>query len=207
MDSAKEFLGAQRRFSMGIAVGVMLCILSPVALMFLSGVAESGKGIVTENVATAIGITTLLLMVAVAVGIFIIAGVGTEKYEFIKKGQFQIDASGAEYVRQLQESNKMTFAIQITIGVILCIIGVVPIILAGALIKDIPENQWIFTTCVSVLLLIVSVGVFLFIIAGIREDSYKQLLKQEEYGMKRRNQLSEKVGGVYWPLVTAGYLA
>ena len=71
MEEAGEFLSFRARFSGRIAFGVLLCILSPVLLIVLSGLQEGGLLSISEMTACAIGLIILLVMIGIAVAVFV----------------------------------------------------------------------------------------------------------------------------------------
>ena len=79
MEEAVEFLEIQKRIAPRIALGVSLCILSPVLLIVLSGLSDSGLFGISENIAAGVGITVLLVLVAIGVFLFIKCGGDAEK--------------------------------------------------------------------------------------------------------------------------------
>lgn len=71
------------------------------------------------------------------------------------------------------------------------------------------ENEFLVTILLTVTLFIVGVGVFLFVTAGTRWSSMEKLLQEGEYTVreKEKSKLVDGVGGIYWLVVTAIYLA
>ena len=86
METANSYLSLLRNVSSKIALGVLLCILSPIMLIGLTGWADHQTGgFLSGEAAVSIGLTVLLLMVAAAVAIFIIFGRNMESYDFLEK--------------------------------------------------------------------------------------------------------------------------
>ncbi|SEW01375.1 permease prefix domain 1-containing protein [[Clostridium] fimetarium] len=219
LEETKDFIQSTSKFALKIAMGVILCILSVVPLIILVGLSGGDNSIdvangilffeanaVPEKVALAIGLTILFVFVAIAVALFIISGLQYEKYSYIKKENFELDYLASNYVKDLKENETAEFGIKITLGVILCIISVIPVVIAGTLFDDLSDG--VAAVCVGLLLIIVAASVYLFITAGMKRDSYKQLLHEEEYASKNVNNddLAGKVASVYWPIATAIYL-
>lgn len=219
LEEAEEFIQNTAKFAFRIAIGVVLCIMSVVPLIILcafsvedysidtvSGMESFTAFTIPEKAGIAIGLIFLFVAIAIAVAIFIISGLKYEKYSYLKKERFSLDYPATNYVTDLYEQYKSTFAIKITLGVVLCIMSVIPVVVAGVLFDDLSEVAT--TLCVGLLLVIIAVAVHLFITAGMKRDSYMQLLQKEEYEPKNKDKedLAGKVGSVYWPLVTAGYL-
>lgn len=68
LEEANGYLELVEKTAKKIAAGVSACILSPVLLFLLSGIAEHGILPLTEDMAAGIGVSILLLTVAGAVG-------------------------------------------------------------------------------------------------------------------------------------------
>ena len=83
MEEASTFLEYNETSSRLISTGVMVCILSPVVLILLAGLAEQGRIAMDVSVAEAAGTALLLIMVAAAVGVFIREGMRGKKYEYL----------------------------------------------------------------------------------------------------------------------------
>ena len=85
MEEASSFLEYNESSSRLISTGVMVCILSPVVLILLAGLAEQGRIAMDVSVAEAAGTALLLIMVAAAVGVFIREGMRGKKYEYLER--------------------------------------------------------------------------------------------------------------------------
>jgi len=202
---AEEFLDKSTSFAKRIALGVMMCILSPVVLIVLAGYAGNGFYL-TENAAAGLGLTILFLLVAGAVVLFVLSGMRMQKYAELHKGEFLLSPEAKELAAAGRDAFAAKFTRLIAIGVALCILSAMPLIIAAVLA---PQPEYEYTLLTGVLLAMVSIGVFLFVYAGIRKESYDRLLQEgccspEE---REKEKASERFGGIYWPLVTAVYLA
>lgn len=209
LEEAQEYLEATGQMGSRIGIGVTLCIWSPILLLVLGGIAD---GTSWENVAGGIGLLALLILAAPAVAIFIFNGMQYEKYENLKKEPFTLGQSAMNYVQEEREGFRGMFALSITMGVVLCIIGVIPISIGGIFGGDSSAFGGI---AIGILLFLVSIGVFLFIYAGTRQDAYNVLLQKEEYQYEKKLPKDKKkkagriigaVGGVYWSIITCIYL-
>ncbi|MEI3504118.1 MAG: hypothetical protein V8Q42_10875 [Anaerovoracaceae bacterium] len=78
MEEASEYLELRRAAAPRMALATLLCILSPVCLILLSGLSEISSSGVTENAAAGVGMCILLCLVAVAVVIFLSCGSGSK---------------------------------------------------------------------------------------------------------------------------------
>ena len=96
------------------------------------------------------------------------------------------------------------FAREMAIGVVLCILSVIPIVIAGTM----NAADYICAFCVGFLLLIIAVGVNRIIRVSMIKGSYDILLQEGEFSRKE-NRLKKKADvftNAYWCLATAIYL-
>ena len=205
METASAFLAFRRNWAPRIALAVFLCIISPVALIMLGAFSEYGVLDISENAAGGIGLIILLLLVAGAVSIFIIYGMKNQPFEFLEKENIDTAYGVTGMVREYRERCAAVCSTQIVLGVVLCILSVLP--LFGALC--VTENELVILLCVCLLMVIVAVGVVFLVLAGMNRGAANMLLQEGDYSRaeKKRNRLTSTAAGVYWLLVTAGYLA
>lgn len=206
LEEAENFMHLTKEVSPKIAFAVVLCILSPVCLILFSGFSEFGfLGVtMTENMAAGLGITILLIFVAIAVVIFIIYGTKLSKYEYLEKECFTLQQGVERMVEERKKEFETRFRYSISAGVVLCILGVIPLIL-GAIVG---ANEMICIFCVIILLLLVACAVFLFVSSGSIYGSYEKLLQIAAYTLnnKQLNKSLPSFSGAYWCFITALYL-
>lgn len=205
-DKINSFLNDTAHFAYMIALGVSLCILSPVLLIGLAGfITDEGPGFISETVFVIVGLLALLIMVAVAVKIFISNSVYMNRYKYIKNGEFSLSKDQTIGIEKEFAEFEPGFGKGISLGVGLCILSSVPLIIAAVM----EMSDVIVVLMVPVLLIIIAIAVNKFVKLGLIREGYMQLLKQEEFepANKAKAELEEKVGGIYWPVVVAIYLA
>lgn len=202
-EEADVFMRIVREVSSKIALGVSLCILSPICLILLGGLAEE-KGVLSEDMAGGIGVVVLLLFVAVGAGILILNGMKIEKYEYLEKESIQI----SEELRKLVSGKKEKFAPvyrkSVVAGVLLCICSLIPLFLAAGF----QAGDFIEVCCVCVLLGVVAVGVYCFVRFGTIQGSFDKLLEEGDYTREKKS-ANKKVGafaGIYWCIIAAIYV-
>lgn len=187
-----------------VGIGVSLCILSPVCLILLGGLSEYNLFSFSENQASGIGITILVLLVAAAVTLFISEDLKSSKYKYLDKESLFLDNDVYDIVKKRQSSFEESYKKYIIIGVTLCICSVIPYFIAVAL--DSPSL--IYVCCTALLLVIIAVAVYLFIYASMIYESFQRFLKkenstqEENMHQKRKKSISQ----LYWSLVLALYL-
>jgi len=205
LEEANAFMKLTRQLAGKLALGTALCVLCPVPLILLAGLAEYGGLAISEDRAGGIGAAILLIMVAAGVAILILSGMKLGKYDFLETEEITLQYGVKGLVEKRKEEFSGVFRVCVTVGVVLCIIGAVPIMLAAA-----REVEDLTAVCsVDILLVLVSVAVFLFVWAGSIQNSFNKLLQVEEFTAEQKavKKRTSFFAGAYWCLVTAVFLA
>jgi len=202
LQEADVFLKSKAANGRQTALGAMLCILSPVLLILFAGMIS--VGMMPEGIAVGVGVAALLLMIAAAVAIFIIGGEKMKRFKYLQTHNFELEYGVSGIVRERRAAFDKRYLTSTVVGVILCVLCVIPLIIAG--VVGAPDMICIYMTVL--LLLIVSVAVFLIITAGSVKAGYDQLLSEGECDPieKENSKRHSRLGGIYWPIVVAVYL-
>ena len=204
MEEANIFLDMKRKSAPTIANATLMCIISPVLLILLSTMADDHVLNISEAVAAGVGLVFLFGMIAAAVFMFITSGMRESHMEHLEKESFETEYGVSGMVKEKRNSYESIFTRGIAIGVVLCILSVVPLVIVG--IMDAPDYVCgIFT---ALLLIIVAVGVNMIIRVSIVKSSYDILLQEGEFSKeeKRAKRKLDPFAGIYWCLATAIYL-
>lgn len=205
MESANVYLELLQQVSSKIALGVSLCILSPIMLIGLTGVSDQKKGmILSAEAAVGIGMTILLLMVAVAAAIFIIYGRKIEAYDFLEKEPIELTYGVKGLVEKEKLGYEAAHSRKLVLGIVLCILSAVPIMVLA--VSD--KNGVLTIVGVNLCLILVSVGVYLLVSTGIVYGGFQRLLEEGDYtrNQKIENKRNDVINKIYWCSVTAIYL-
>lgn len=205
MKEANEYMECSKKVTPQIALGTVLCILSPVCLLFLAGVIESGNQIISEALTTGVGMIILLIMISIAVSIFIISGSKMKKFEYLKQEDFETEYGIIGFARELKAQEQQNATKRTVIGTILCICSAIPLISASL----VEASDTVLVWMVCVLLCMVATAVYLFITAGTVKNCCDVLLKEGEYtaDSKISNKKLSFLYSAYWSIIVAIYLA
>ena len=202
LEMANDFISKRYKNAFRIAWGVLLCILSPVTLILLSGLCEYYH-ILSEEIALSIGLTTLFILVAIAVSLFIISGNNTREYEFITTKAFETEYGVSGMVRQRKKEFQNTYNNFNLIGIIFCVLSVVPLLIC-AFLKE--EIYAIYGTVN--LFVIAGGGTFLIVYGGCKMGAFVALLQEGDYQKEKKTQnpLLSAISTAYWMMATIIYL-
>ncbi len=205
MEEASAFLRVREQNASYVALGVMLCILSPILLILLSGAQEMGLVALTERQAAGLGLAALFLLVGCAVALFVTSVLRARQFEYLEKEPIDTLYGVDGMVRERREKFRPTFTRRLTVGIVLCVVAVMPLFIGLVLYG---EESFAHVIAVGLLLTLVAAGVLLIVRSSIVWDSFKQLLEEDDYS-RRSKEESKKFGwvsGSYWLLVTAAFL-
>ena len=199
----ERYLQVSKETGKRIALGVGLILLGVANLIFLNALAE--RGYVAEKIAQAAGVGGLLLMIALAVYIFIMAGVKSGKYENLETTIVKIDPYLHDRIVQMKEDYRPDFARRIAGGVGLILLSVVALVTVAILEVG---GEFAVMLLVCVLLLAIGSAVGLFISAGSEMEAYDKLLNEGDYTKQHKagNSFAGKISGPYWLLAVVIYL-
>ena len=207
MEEANAFLAAREVNARQIALGVMLCILSPICLILVCGLWEFGLAPLSEAQAVGIGLAVLLLMVGAAVALFVTSALRTGRYQYLEALPVETLYGVDGMARERREQFRPTRNRQLTLGIVLCVLAVIPVFLSLVLYGE--EDHFGHLAAVALLLALVAVGVLLIVRSSILWGSYQILLEEGDYSRaaKEANARALPFNSIYWGLVTAGFLA
>ena len=205
LEEANEFISLEKSSSRRVANGVSLCITSPVLLIVLCGLAEQTGALISEGLASAIGIAVMFAMIAAAVYSFISYGIKIKPFEFLEKEEIETAYGVDGMVKEKMKAYSIRRSNDIAIGVILCVLSAVPLIVAACT----EASDTVLCAMTGVLLTLVAIGVNRIVKTSIIWSSYEKLLQENEYSKreKEKSRNIDAVASVYWCAVTAGYLA
>ena len=216
MEQAARYLALRKACAPKIALAVAMCIVSPVVIIFLSAMADAGLGSISEDLAAGLGVSVILVLVAIAVGMFLSCGAKTKEFDFLEKEPFETEYGVSGMVRERRKVYEPTASRCTILGVVLCILAVVPLMLelgvassdvAALLVRVAPADVYA-AAAVDALLLLVACGVGVLVWSGTYTGAMDQLLEEGDYTRKKkaRSGVMSTVSLIYWLSVTAIFL-
>ena len=205
MEEANDYL-KQKAVSAGrIAIGVMLCILSPITLILLAAAQEEHILTLSEEQAAGIGILVLMLLVGTAVGIFVYYGMKLSRFDYIGKEALETAYGVDGMIRERMERYSGDHLRYMVIGILLCVLSCLPMFVGLIIDKN---DDFIMISAICVMLALIAIGVLLIVRTNIIMGAMKSLLEEGEFSRenKRENKRNETVMGIYWLSATALYL-
>ncbi|MEL7626284.1 MAG: permease prefix domain 1-containing protein [Anaerolineaceae bacterium] len=200
----ERYFAVSRESGRQIAGGVALILLGVSGLILLQTFADIG--LIYEKIAQAIGVGGLLLLIAVAVYMFIMAGIRIDRYENLETKFVNIDPYLRNRIKLQKDEYIPVFGRTIAAGVFLILLGVIALVTVAIL--DFAED-FVPQLLVVGLLLLIAIAVGMFIMSGMRMGVYDKLLNEGDYTRRKKEEANfmQPFAGLYWMLVLGGYLA
>lgn len=203
MEEASAFLEHNEEAAGRISTGVMMCILSPVLMISLGGLAEAGFISMNETTAGITGLIIMLVIIAIAVGLFLREGLHGKRYEYLETENIETEYGVSGMVKDRRDAYAETHSRLLITGIMLCIISAIPLLL-GQVTKYSNNTDLLPILTVALLLIMCSGGVKLIVLTCIRQGGYDRLLEEGDY--TRLDKKAGRYDGIYWAVATAGYL-
>ena len=130
MEEANAFLQVKEQNSRSISLGVMLCILSPVILILVCTAQEFGMVALSEMQAAGLGLIALFILIGAAVALFVTSGLRGSRFSYMEHEILDTLYGIDGMVRDRKEKFREIHVRQLTIGIVLCVVAVLPIFIS-----------------------------------------------------------------------------
>ena len=206
MEEASTFLSVKAATARPVALGVFLCILSPICLLLLGAMCEQPNSGMSEGFAAGVGLVILLGMVVTSVAIFVSCGSKTARFEYLEREIFETEYGVTGMVKARKEQYKAAYDRGNLIGVCLCVLSPIFLFLGMAIFSG---DILLLVFCLCLTLALAGVGVLFLVGVGIPWASFEKLLQEGEYSREEKSRLpvTGAVSTVYWLAAVAVYLA
>ena len=202
-DEVREFIEDNNQFAKRIALGVMLCIMGGMAVVFFAGTSEYKLIFSTESIQIGIGLIALFALVGIAVFLFVTSAMKMEKYESFKMSIVSLTKRMKLEVKDQHEAYSKKYPLIIAVSVVLIIFSVIPLIAAGLLESD----DYTMVLFVVLLLGVTMFSVYALVRSSLKMDAYKTLLNiQKRTQRSSIEKRAESYEAIYWPIIVAIYL-
>ena len=204
LEQALKYVESKMEVSSLVTKGVLLCVCSVVPLFFFLAMAQTNRLNLTSNVAAAIGVVSLLVMVSIGISFFI----STNQYEKdiapIENEAFELVYGVHSVFQEKLQKFRATYNLRLSMGIFMFIISFVPLMFVSMFF----DGSDIILMMLIVLILMIAAGIYIVASASAKYDAYNNILKDNgiETEKSRRTKRAEKLAAFYWPLLTAIYL-
>ena len=204
-EEARRYLQLQTAAIPKTTLGVALCVWSPIALIGLPVLRSTLNWGFPEEICSGIGLCVLLVMVAAGVALLLTASGKLREFEYLEREPIETDNGTREQALFMQREVLPICAKRNTIGVVLCILSVLPLF-ALMCVPGVPDGYYSLAVCA--LLLLVGIACLLLVRMGSMRGAVDKLLEQGDYTRenKAKSRFVGAVSAAYWLVVTAAFL-
>lgn len=204
LERAAKYIESKVEVSALITKGVMLCVCSVIPLFFFLAMAETNRLNLTGNIAAAIGVVSILVMVSIGISFFI----KTNQYEsdiaVIDNEAFDLAYGVHGVFKEKLQKFRVTYNRRLSVGIFIFIISFVPLMFVSMF----SSGSEIILMMLIVLILMIATGIYIVAPVSAKYDAYNNILKDSclETAKSKRTKRAEKLAAFYWPLLTAIFL-
>jgi len=204
LEQALKYVENKMEISGLVTKGVMLCVCSVVPLFFFLAMAETNRLNLTGDVAAAIGVVSILIMVSIGISFFIRTIQHESDTSPIDNGTFELAYGVHSVIKEKLQKFRVTYNLRLSIGIFMFIVSFVPLMFVSMF----SSGSDVVLMMLIVLILIIAAGIYIIAPVTTKYDAYGNILKDTciETEKSQRTKRAEKLAAFYWPLLTAVYL-
>lgn len=204
LEQAVKYIDNKMAISALTIKGVILCVCSVIPLFFFLAMAHTHRLNLTGDIATAIGILAMLVMISIAISFFIRVNQYENDMAVIDNERFELAFGVHSVFNEKLQKYKPTYNLRLSIGIFMFITCFAPLMFVSMFFG----GSDVVLMMLNVLILMISVGLYLVIPASAKIDALNNILKDttQETAKSKRTKRAEKLAAFYWPLLTTIYL-
>ena len=138
----------------------------------------------TEDQVGGLGLIAMIALIGIAVAIFVSSGFRISRFEYLEKESIDTLYGVTGMVKERREEFRPVFSHQMTIGIVLCVLAVIPIGVSAVLAG---ENEFLHVVSTAVMLVLIAFGVLLIVRASIVWGSFQILLEEGDYSREAKD--------------------
>jgi len=204
LEQSLKYVESKVEMSGLVTKGVMLCVCSVIPLFFFLAMAATNRMNINGDIAAALGIVSILIMVSLGVSFFIKTNLFESDIDPIENEPFELAYGVHSVFKEKLQKFKSTYNRRLSIGVFMFIISFVPLMLVSIFYGG---TETVLMMLI-VLLLIISIGIYIVAPVSAKLDAYNNILKDCSVVTEKskRTKRAEKLAAFYWPLLVAIFL-
>lgn len=203
-EEAEGYINSKKKSGLLTAIGVFFILCGVAILIFLNASTQNADWLSlmpNSSMNPAWGVALLLIMVAIAVGLFIYSGISLEDYNYLK-WDFELKGTSQKWLKEKRHEFMRYYPITLILGVMLVILAPLVIVLPIVLL----DYGDMAGSLVSMMLILIAVAIFMFIYFGNIKEAYDRLLNYGEFKDEPSNKVVAAVSSAVWPLVVIIFL-
>lgn len=209
-EEAEGYASAQERTRFRVGIAIALFVLSPILIISLPTAVETGAITLSVGVATTIGITALLILVAIGVLTLVSTSRELAPYKHIEEHRFTPTPSVTRWAELLAQQHERSRIRGLQVAVSFWILSPAPLIALSLLMDSSPYSQLWTVLGVVCVLIFVAIGLAVLL---PRTWAHTVLEKLSRTGQARgvdddgEPSVIGIIAAFYWPILVAIFLA
>jgi len=204
-EEVNKFIKHRNLFGWMMGLGVLMILTGVACIIALDSLLPELTNI-SKEISDSIALFGMFFFICIGVTLFIVFGIGNEKYQKYEKQLVVLPEHLKDSVTNRYEKNNIAMALQISGGIVLIILGICAVIAADALFGE----SDMYSGCgAAIMMLCIGLGVLFMCHAGTVHDGYKYLLNIEknlDKGGQHKESVGEKIfNSIFWPVVVISY--
>jgi len=204
LEQAVKYVENKMNMALLIAKGVFLFIGSPIPLFALLALAETSQLNLTSNIAAAIGVVFILVMISIGISFVIRTNQYESELALIESEEFELAYGVHSAFKEKLQKFRGTYNLRVSVAIFMFIISFVPMMFTSMM----SGGSDMILMMLIVLILMIAIGIYILVPVSAKYDAYNNILKEGRFeaDKSRRIKRIEKLAAFYWPLLTAIYL-
>lgn len=203
----EAFIGALRGTRGLLATAVPLFVLSSVPLLLL--IAASGRfDDQPETAAVVAGLVLLLLAVATGVVLLVVRGGRLARFADIRERRFTPTAATRHRAEALRAEHAPRRTLGLAVAITLWILCALPVVITGLLSSGTEDPMPLYGVCGTLVMVALGLAIVLWgSWSGEAADALEQKVDEDDLTESAHHPAIRVIAAVYWPIVTAVFLA
>ncbi len=204
LEQANKYVSSKIEMSGLITKGGLLSLCSVIPLFFFLAMAETGRLGITGSAAAALGIVSILVMVAIAVSFFIKINQYEDDVAIIDDEDFELAYGVHSIFQDKLKKFRPIYNRRLSIGIFMFMFSFLPLVVTSMFFNS---SEAVLMMLI-VLFLMIAIGLYIVIPISAQYDAYNTILEDRvvDTVKSRRAKRAEKLAAFYWPLLFAIYL-
>jgi transcriptional regulator with XRE-family HTH domain len=204
LEQAVKYIENKMEVSALVTKGVILCLCSVVPLFFFLAMAESNRLNMTGDIAAAIGVVSILIMVSIGISFFIKTNRYKSDIAVIDNEAFELAYGVHSVFKEKLEKFRAIYNQRLSVGIFMFIISFAPLMFVSIF----SDSVDMILMMLIVLFLMIAAGIYIVASVSAKFDAYNNILKDSclDTPKSKRTKRVEKLAVFYWPLLTTIFL-
>lgn len=205
-EEASQYAAVRERTEPHLGLGIALLVASPAVLVSLSTLGTATWTPFTENMGSLIGLATLFVMVLAGVLILVKRSQQLEPFARISSGSFTRSPGVELWARALATSHAPRRTMRLQIAIALFVMAALPPIILSLTLSGGTANAW-SGVGPALTLIMVAAGLLTFLPSNWAASTADVIAGGGTKGEEEESNVIGVIAAIYWPLLTAAFLA